>query len=131
MPPDARSRYLANTILTASPARLVTLLYDGLVSDLHGAAAAFDTGDFETANTRLMRAQGIVLELQGSLRTDIWDGADRLLAIYRYVYKRLVEANIFRNRGACAECLALVTPLQAAWHEAAKVTAESLTAASA
>ena len=118
-PRDARRAYLANTVLTASPARLLTLLYDALVSDVRTAAKALEEGDWETANTKLVRAQSIVLELQGTLRVDAWDGARGLLAIYHYVYRQLVKANTAHQASLCHECVGLLEPLQAAWHQAA------------
>lgn len=122
MPPhprDARRAYLANTVMTASPARLLTLLYDALLSDVRTAAAALDEQDWEAANARLTRAQAIVLELQGTLRVDVWDGAPRLLAIYHYVYRLLVRANTSHQAELCRECESLLEPLQQAWHQAA------------
>ena len=126
----ARRAYIANQVATASPARLLTMLYDALVSDLATAAAAIEARDFETSGTRLLRAQAIVLELQASLRLDVWDGAQGLLAVYHYLYRRLVQANTTADAAICAECLTLVTPLQQAWHQAAaQVAAEGASSA--
>lgn len=121
----AHKRYFAHQVLTASPERLVTMLYDGIVSDLGRASSAIAAGDHYACNEALVRAQSIVLELQRTLRTDVWAGADRLLAVYHFLYARLVVANVKKDVAVVAECLALVEPLQRAWHQAYLAVGES------
>ena len=71
----ARDTYLGSMTSTASPARLLVLLYDRLVLDLRRAVDLGEARDYLGAGRQLMHAQEIVLELQGSLRVDAWDGA--------------------------------------------------------
>ena len=52
-----RARYMQDTIETASPARLLTMLYDRLVRDIAGAELAIATATFSEANTLLLHAQ--------------------------------------------------------------------------
>lgn len=118
---SARNPYLATTVATASPARLVVLLYDRLVVDLSRAADLQDGQDHAAAAALLMHAQEIVLELQGALRTDVWDGAAGLAAIYGFVHRELVRANVQRDVTATRSCLDLVLPLADAWREASYV----------
>jgi flagellar protein FliS len=70
-----------------------------------------------------MHAQEIVLELQSSLRVEVWSGAAQLSAIYSFVYTQLVQANIRRDADLTRTCLSLVEPLASAWREAALVEA--------
>ncbi len=44
-----------------------------------------------------MHAQEIVLELQGSLRVDAWDGAVQLSSIYAFLHSEMVRANVSRD----------------------------------
>ena len=44
-----------------------------------------------------MHAQEIVLELQGSLRVDAWDGAAQLSQIYSFLHSEMVRANVSRD----------------------------------
>ena len=74
----ARDTYLGGMTSTASPARLLIMLYDRLVLDLQRAVELGDLGEFLGAGRQLMHAQEIVLELQGSLKIDAWDGAAQL-----------------------------------------------------
>ena len=66
-----RQRYVGDAISTASPAKLVTMLYDRLVRDLQVAEAALSTRDLAAANANLTHAQEIVFELRSSLKPDM------------------------------------------------------------
>jgi flagellar protein FliS len=119
MAANPRARYLAETVNTASPARLVVMLYDRLVLDIVQGRDALRAGEFRDADKHLRHAQAIVLELRGSLRVDLWDGAPRLASIYGWVLKELVLANVYKDADKADECRALVEPLRSAWHGAA------------
>ncbi len=118
-----RARYVQDAIETASPARLLTMLYDRLVRDIAGAELAIATSTFSEANTLLLHAQDIVLELQSSLDTRTWSGAQGLSALYTYLYGELITANTTKDAARLAVCLRIVEPLRSAWHEAAALVA--------
>jgi flagellar secretion chaperone FliS len=120
---SARTAYMGSMVSTASPARLLVLLYDRLVLDLQRAAELQEAGEHIAASDHLMHAQEIVLELQSSLRLDVWDGAPQLSAIYSFLYTQLVQANVKRDLEVTRSCLSLVEPLASAWREAALVGA--------
>jgi flagellar protein FliS len=120
-----RARYMGDQISTASPQRLLVMLYDRLALDLERAHTALTEGDRQEANTQLQHAQDIVLELHSSLRVDIWDGGPRLAAIYTWLHTELVKANIRGNARIVADCLKIVEPLRDAWREAAASLATS------
>ena len=65
----------------------------------------------------MMRAQKIVLELSTSLRPEV--GApglcEKLEALYTYIYKRLVEANISHEVSAVDEVLGLLEYEKQTW----------------
>ncbi len=116
---SARDTYVSNMTSTASPARLLIMLYDRLVLDLQRAVELGDLGEFLGAGRQLMHAQEIVLELQFSLKIDAWDGAAQLSGIYSWLHSEMVRANVQRDVAASRGCLALVEPLADAWREAA------------
>ena len=120
-----RARYMGDTVTTASPQRLLVMLYDRLALDLERAEQALTTGDRSIANEQLQHAQEIVLELQASLRVDIWDGGPRLAALYTWLLTELMRANVKGNVRAVADCRKIVEPLRDAWREAAASLASS------
>lgn len=118
----AKQQYLEQQVASATPERLLTLLYDRLLVDIDRAASAQEAEDWPVAATHLTHAQWIVSELNGSL-TDVWDGAAELRGVYTYLTGRLISANIAHDLEATVECRGLVAPLRDAWHAAAEMTA--------
>lgn len=115
-----RARFLDESVATASPVRLLTMLYDRLLLDLTRAVDAQEVGDRDTANTQLLHAQEIILELASSLRQDTgWSGAAELASLYTYMHSELVAANVNGDARRTAAVRGLVEPLAEAWRTAA------------
>jgi flagellar protein FliS len=120
-----RARYVGDAVTTASPQRLLVMLYDRLALDLERALTALGDGDRQAAGVQLQHAQDIVLELQASLRVDAWEGGPRLAALYTWLLTELVQANVRGDRNRVASCLQVVEPLRDAWRQAAASLAVS------
>jgi flagellar protein FliS len=116
----ARNMYQRDSVLSASPAKILTMLYDRLLLDLHRAEAAQRIGNHYAASPHLLHAQDIVAELMSSLRPEVWDGGPGLMALYGYVTTAMIVANTRRDIEKTRECIRLLEPLRAAWHEAAE-----------
>jgi flagellar protein FliS len=114
-----RDRYLQDSINTASPGKLLLLLYDRLILDLAQGEEALRAGEREQANDKLTHAQEIVLELRTSLDVEAWSGAPGLANLYGFLLIELIGANIARDADRVATCRTLVEPLRDAWREAA------------
>ena len=56
-----RARYMGDAVTTASPQRLLVMLYDRLALDLERAQAAFAAGDRAEANLQLQHAHQLAL----------------------------------------------------------------------
>jgi flagellar protein FliS len=122
-----RNRYVGDSVSTASPARLVTMLYDRLVRDLTVGEAALGAGDFAGANEQLVHAQDIVWELLAGLDVTKWSGGPGLAALYQFLINELVAANVAKDPGRVASCRELVEPLRDAWHKAAEAVVTGVT----
>ena len=116
--PHLRDRYLQDSINTASPEKLLAMLYDRLILDLMQGEDALRNGDREVANDKLNHAQEIVLELRTTLHVDDWDGAPGLANLYGFILTELIGANIKRDADRVAGCRKLLEPLRDAWREA-------------
>jgi flagellar protein FliS len=114
-----RNQYLADSVLSAPPARLLTMLYDRLLLDLGRAEAAQQLANWAVASENLLHAQAILAELSSSLKVDAWDGASGLLGVYNYASTALINANIQRDAALTREAIDLLEPLRQTWHEAA------------
>ena len=120
-----RSRYLGDSVATASPQRILVMLYDRLVLDLERAEVALDTGDRVEAAAQIQHAQDIVFELRESLRVDAWEGGPRLAALYSWMITELVQAGVKRDRNRVSACRQIAEPLRDAWRQAAVTLAST------
>jgi flagellar secretion chaperone FliS len=125
------NRFKAESVATASPAKLLTMLYDRLVLDLDRGIEALRRDDRGEANTQLTHAQEILHELRSSLDVSAWDGAQGLFDLYGYLLTELVGANIARSVPRVTACRDLIVPLRDAWHEAAASTTSAGTSTQA
>ena len=114
-----RSQYVREAVLSATPTRLLTMLYDRLLLDLNRAEAAQEQQNWGAASEQLLHAQAILAELTSSLKVELWDGAEGLRALYTYVSTALIAANTRKDSARTREAITLLDPLRAAWHEAA------------
>jgi flagellar protein FliS len=108
--------YLRTKILTASPQELRLLLYEGAIKFCRQSHHALGQNNYEAMFNALQRAQKIVLELGTSLRRDVEpELTDRLSALYDYIYRRLVDANMERDSAAIDECIELLEYQKTTW----------------
>jgi flagellar secretion chaperone FliS len=114
-----RARYLGDTVTTASPQRLLVMLYDRLALDLERAQAALTAGDREAGTEQLQHAQDVVFGLLESLQVDAWEGAPRLAALYNWLISELGQAILKGDLRRVTDCRTIVEPLRDAWREAA------------
>jgi flagellar secretion chaperone FliS len=115
-----RSQYIREAVLSATPVRLLTMLYDRLLLDLNRAEAEQEQQNWGSASEQLLHAQAILSELSSSLKVELWDGAEGLRALYTYVSTALIAANTRKDVARTREGIALLEPLRTAWHEAAE-----------
>jgi flagellar protein FliS len=115
----ARAQYTREAVTTASPARLLIMLYDRLVRDLVTAETALSGGDIGKASSELVHAQQIVLELRTSLNLDAWDGAAGLADLYSFLHAELVTANLDKDAARVLACREIIEPLRDTWRQAA------------
>ena len=104
-------------IASASPHRLVEMLFEGVMDSLAQAKGALRSGQIEAKGRALGRASRIVDEgLRAAL--DLRDGgalASDLHALYGYLTMRLTAANLHNDERVIDECQRLITPLKEAW----------------
>ncbi len=124
MTPNARAAYMDASVATASPARLLVMLYERLVLDITRARDSQRSGAVQEAHLQLMHAQDIVLELHASLKVDAtWEGGAGLASLYDYLHRQLIRANISKDVSITDSCLTLATDLCSVWREAAMASA--------
>jgi flagellar secretion chaperone FliS len=109
MTPKAPNPYLRTQILTATPEELRLMLYDGALKFCRQARQHLETQSLEESYNCLMRAQKIVLELSTSLdHRAAPELCQKLTALYTYIYRLLVDANMTRSTKNVDEAVRLL-----------------------
>lgn len=114
----ARRFYEENTVNTASPVKLVVLLYDGAIRFLKLAERAFAEGDRVLARMHIGKAEKIILELLGSLNFE--DGgeiAENLFALYRFVLRECARMSGENYEEVLPGVIRILSGLRDAWKE--------------
>jgi flagellar protein FliS len=125
-------QYQRAQVETASPTRLVVLLYDGAIRFCSIAQEAMRKRDLETQNTNLIKAQRIIGELMSSLdRESGGEVAANLSRIYSYLMEEMVKANLYDRAGALDPVLEALRALRASWEEIDRTAASAPKAESA
>lgn len=116
MDPSALNAYQRNAILTASPAELTLMLYEGVIKFGNMAIMAIEKDDFEKKNTYLKKAQAIIVELRSTLdhKYPVWEDFDR---VYEFIYNQLVDANINNDKEAAECALQYTREMRDTWKE--------------
>lgn len=110
--------YQRTQVDTASPVRLVVMLYDGAIRFLRQGQAAMQRGDREKQNHYLVRAQRIVTELASSLNMEAGgEIAANLMALYQFMHEQLVLANLQDDVDKVQEVREMMESLREVWSQ--------------
>lgn len=116
MDSNAINAYQRNAIMTASPAELTLMLYDGAIKFCNIGIMAIENKEIEKANTNLKKAQNIISELRASLdrKYPVWEDFER---VYDYIYRRLVEGNMKKDTEIVEDALKYIREMRDTWKE--------------
>ena len=120
--PEAFGQYKQVQVNTASPGKLILMLYQGAISALKKAVDLLDKKDFEGKGECLIKAQDIIMELNMALDMGAGQIASSLRQLYVYIYRRLVDANMNLDQEAIRETIGLLERLYGAWEVAVQET---------
>lgn len=114
---DAQSAYTTSSILTASPERLVVMLYDSAIRFVGQAATAIESGNLRLANERVKRVDAILDELNVSLDMSHGELPERLRSIYLFCKRHLVESLLAKDPDGLRTVAGLLSELRDAWEQ--------------
>lgn len=111
---SARSAsYREMEILSASPGRLVVMMFDHLMVQFERARIAIDRGDIELQTVSLGKARAIVSELLATL--DFEKGGEiaaQLSALYTFMLSEMVDIGFRRDSKAVSRLAFMATELR-------------------
>jgi flagellar protein FliS len=108
--------YLKTKVMTASPEMLTLMLWDGAIRFAEQAKEAIRKKDIEGSFKALVRSQKIITELNSALNRNINpDLCGKLAALYNFIYRRLVEANITKDEKLVDDALEIMRHQRETW----------------
>lgn len=116
---NAAMVYKDNKILTATPAELTLMLYEGAIKFCNVALTAIEKNDIEKANTNIIKAEKIITELRATLDFK-YPVANQFEMVYDYIYRRLIEANIKKDKEILEDALTYIREMRDTWKEVMK-----------
>ncbi|WP_097014078.1 flagellar export chaperone FliS [Anaerocolumna aminovalerica] len=119
MPVNAAAAYQNNKINTATPAELTLMLYEGIIKFCNIAIIGIEENDINKANLNIQKAEKIITHLRSTLDFK-YPVAKDFDNIYDYVFDRLVQANIRKDKDIIEEALEHVRGLRDTWKEVMK-----------
>ncbi len=115
----AQLHYLRTQVESASPAKLILMLYDGSVRYLNRAIGSLEMGNRESFAADVVNAQKIVIELMSSLDPSRNpEVATNLERIYEYMIRQLGLALVRGDSAPAKEVKSLLENLREGWQEA-------------
>jgi flagellar protein FliS len=111
-------------VSSASPHQLIILLFEGASQAIVVARAGIEAGDISKKGAAITKAIDIILNgLRASLNLeDGGDLAQNLYALYDYMARRLLYANLHNDKAALDEVQNLLKEIHGAWVDIGKQT---------
>ncbi|MCM1267463.1 MAG: flagellar export chaperone FliS [Bacteroidales bacterium] len=118
------AEYTQNKILTASPAEVTLMLYEGAIKFCNVAIVSIEHGEIEKAHTNIVKAQRIIEEFRNTLdhKYPVAEDFDR---IYVYLLQRLLQANIKKDPEILEEVNVHLRSVRDTWKEVMKRSKQS------
>lgn len=112
------AQYRQNSVETASPTRLIVMLYDGAVRFLSQGLAAMQVGQHVQQSILIGKAQAIIAHLHDTLDTEIGSAfAQSLAKIYTALLATLTQANIEDSPKPVENAIEILRELRETWAE--------------
>ena len=118
--------YANSKIMTASPAELTLMLYDGAIKFCNIAIRGIEEKDIEKAHNNIIKVQRIINEFRDTLdhKYPVAKDFDR---VYEYLLRRLREANVKKDVEILEEVLKHLRTMRDTWKQVMQLNATGQT----
>lgn len=113
---NAYQAYNNSKILTASPAELTLMLYEGAIKFCNIAIMGIEEKDIEKAHVNITKVERIITEFQATLDHK-YEVAKDFDNVYSYLQERLKEANFKKDKEILEEVLTHLRTMRDTWKE--------------
>ena len=117
--PNAYAQYKNSKVLTASPAELTLMLYEGAIKFCNIAITAIEQKEVEKAHINIRKAQKIIEHLRVTLDMK-YPVAEDFKRMYDYIFALLTEANMKKDMELLERALEELRGMRDVWKEVMK-----------
>ena len=121
--PNAYAQHKNSKVLTASPAELTLMLYEGAIKFCNIAILAMEQKEIGKAHINIRKAQKIIEHLMVTLDMK-YPVAKDFDNMYQYLLRRLSEANISKDPEILKEVLTHLHAIRDNWKEVIRINRE-------
>ena len=122
----ALKTYGTQQVMTSSPAKLVALLHDKVITSLREAIQAIEEKKVEARWKANNKATEIIMHLANTLDHEAGgEIAENLHSLYNFMLTRLYEVDRQNDAQAAREVIGLIEPLRDSWHQLADESSEA------
>lgn len=108
--------YEKTNVHTADQRQMILMLYDGSIRFMRKAVLKIEENDIESAHNYLIRARNIISELLATLKPEkAGELGANLRQLYIYMFNRLVQANLSKDKQGVEEVIKLMSTLREGW----------------
>lgn len=121
--PKGYEQYSTNKVMMASPAELTLMLYDGAIKFCNIAIMGVEQRDIEKSHNNIVKVERIIQYLRETLNMK-YPVAQNFEDIYVYLEKRLIEANIKKDKEILEEICEHLRSVRDTWKEVMRLNKE-------
>ena len=117
---NAYAQYSNSKVLTASPAELTLMLYEGAIKFCNIAITAVEQRNIPKAHTNIVKVERIIDYLRQTLDMK-YEVAQDFERIYTYLGQRLVEGNLKKDKEVLEEVCGHLRSVRDTWKEVMRI----------
>lgn len=115
------AQYQNSKVLTATPAELTLMLYEGIIKFINIGIMAINEKDYEKANTNIIKAERIIDHLSATLNHN-YSVAKDFENIYKCIMDALLNGNMKKDVSELERALEYSRMIRDTWKEVMKQT---------
>ena len=117
------AKYNDSKVLTATPAELTLMLYEGAIKFCNIAIMGIEQKDIQKAHNNIIKVQRIIDEFRATLdmKYPVAKDFDR---VYVYLQKRLIDANVTKDKEIMEEIATHIRSMRDTWKEVMRIAGD-------
>ena len=121
--PNAYAQYKNSKVLTASPAELTLMLYEGAIKFCNIAIIAVENKEIEKAHINIIKTEKIIDHFRRTLDMK-YPVAQDFERVYTYLARRLTQANMTKDKEILEEVCGHLRTMRDTWQEVMRINRE-------